>query len=119
MQTEQVKNLYSKLDAMPIGTQVSRFLDYLVVEAGLSENTILGYGRDLMAFAKYCQGRGINEIKNITPNLVYAYLRHLSGSKTFIDTIKDAMRRIKSFLSAPKSMTTCTYKPLATGKRKI
>ncbi|MBI5826140.1 MAG: site-specific tyrosine recombinase XerD [Deltaproteobacteria bacterium] len=37
---------------------VAEFLDYIVVEKGLSDNTRLSYSRDLMRFAAYIRGRG-------------------------------------------------------------
>jgi hypothetical protein len=47
MLNNQVKLLKEKLADYPLGKSVIHFLDYMSVEAGLSPNTLLGYGRDL------------------------------------------------------------------------
>lgn len=39
---------------------VAGFLDYIVVEKGLSDNTRLSYSRDLRRFAAYMKGRGVS-----------------------------------------------------------
>ena len=43
MLTKQVQLLRERLKATPLGNTVAAFLDYLTVEAGLSENTLLAY----------------------------------------------------------------------------
>jgi len=48
-----------------LGQSVRSFLNYLTVEAGLANNTILAYGRDLKSFLKYCS---IYNLKFQIPN---------------------------------------------------
>ena len=50
MLNNQVQSLRHKLVELPLGRTASNFLDYMTVEAGLSPNTLLAYGRDLMGF---------------------------------------------------------------------
>lgn len=38
--------------------RIASFLDYLRLERGASENTVLAYGRDLRDWAEFCGGRG-------------------------------------------------------------
>jgi integrase/recombinase XerD len=52
---------------------VTDFLDYLVVEAGLSDNTVLAYGRDLREFLKFSRDNGIGKIEEVQPWLVRKY----------------------------------------------
>ncbi len=47
MSSVQLQSSSEKLASLPLGQSVRVFLDYLIVEAGLSNNTILAYGRDL------------------------------------------------------------------------
>jgi integrase/recombinase XerD len=82
MASAQVKNLYSKLSQSQMGQTVTRFLDYLNVEAGLSENTILGYGRDLVMFTDYCSSKSIRGIKEVKPETVFGFIRYQAGQKT-------------------------------------
>ncbi|MDH4201983.1 MAG: site-specific tyrosine recombinase XerD [Phycisphaerae bacterium] len=74
----QVQRLREKLNTLPLGGVVASFLDYLTVEAGLSVNTVLAYGRDLHKFAEHCQSEDVDTIGKILPTTVYSYLRKLS-----------------------------------------
>ena len=49
----QKQSIIEDLRSLPLGTDVIGFLDYLVVEAGLSHNTLLAYGRDLRHFLQF------------------------------------------------------------------
>ena len=42
----------------PADPLVGEFLDYIRYERGLSQNTVIAYGRDLAAFAEFLHGRG-------------------------------------------------------------
>ena len=57
--------MMKRLSLLPMGNTVRGFLNHLTVEAGLSVNTVLAYGRDLKAFLEYCSQR---EIANIAQN---------------------------------------------------
>lgn len=63
-----------------MGDTAADFLNYLRVEAGLSGNTSLAYGRDIVGFLEFCQGQGVRNIKNIDPLLISAYQIFLSKS---------------------------------------
>lgn len=82
MASSQVKNLHLKLSQSAMGQTVTRFLDYLNVEAGLSENTILGYGRDLAAFTDYCKDNSVRQIDGVVPETVFGFIRYQAGQKT-------------------------------------
>ncbi|MEN6336367.1 MAG: site-specific tyrosine recombinase [Phycisphaerales bacterium] len=49
----QRQTIVADLRATPVGRTAADFLDYLTIEAGLSDNTVLAYGRDLRAFLEY------------------------------------------------------------------
>ena len=78
MLTVQINEVRNKLKSLPLGGVVGTFLDYLTVEAGLSPNTILAYGRDLLKFADYCQSQNVNSLGDILPTTAYGFLRYLS-----------------------------------------
>ncbi|OHB67797.1 MAG: hypothetical protein A2Y76_14510 [Planctomycetes bacterium RBG_13_60_9] len=62
-----------------MGRTVADFLDYLVVEAGLSDNTVLAYGRDLRAFLRFCRDNGVEKIEQIRPHVIRQYF----GARVF------------------------------------
>lgn len=78
MLTHQVQLLKRKLEDVPLGRPVVHFLDYLTVEAGLSANTLLAYGRDLVGFCEYCGRKHITDIGGITAITVYGYMQELA-----------------------------------------
>ena len=81
MVSTQLQTVRERLPKNSIGEAICQFMDYLSVEAGLAENTILGYGRDLLDFIKYLKVQGGSKLEHVTPNIVYGYLQTLSKTK--------------------------------------
>jgi integrase/recombinase XerD len=73
MSLAQRQSIVADLRELPLGRIVADFLDYLVVEAGLSDNTILAYGRDLRAFLEFSRDQGITKIEEVEPWLIRKY----------------------------------------------
>ena len=73
MSLAQRQTIVKELRTLPLGRPVTDFLDYLVVEAGLSENTVLAYGRDLRAFLEFCRDNEIGKMEEVKPWLVRKY----------------------------------------------
>ena len=67
---EQSRTIGEKLLSLPLGKNVKDFLDYLAVEAGLSKNTVLAYGRDLIGFLKHCEFSKVSRLQQIRPALI-------------------------------------------------
>ena len=83
---------------------VRSFLNYLTVEAGLSDNTVLGYGRDLRGFLKYCKANNVSELRRIEPVFIQKYLRKLSEEQKSESSIKRSLVAIRMFLRFGKLM---------------
>jgi integrase/recombinase XerD len=98
MVSTQLQTLHNRLVAEPLGTTAGQFLDYLAVEAGLSENTRLAYGRDLVNFAGYCKSQGVGKLEQVKPKLIYNYLRALSRENKAETTISRALVAVKMLL---------------------
>ena len=77
-EVKQIQNLKDSLDQLPLGRLIREFLNYLSVEAGLSENTVLAYGRDLRDFAGFCIFENVDSVENITALLIQNFLKMLS-----------------------------------------
>jgi len=89
---------------LPLGQTVKQFLDYLTVEAGLSGNTILAYGRDLKQFLGYCKADSIDQLRQIKPAVIQGYLRSLSRSQKSESSIKRALVAIRMLLRFARLM---------------
>ncbi|MHC4482778.1 MAG: site-specific tyrosine recombinase XerD [Planctomycetota bacterium] len=98
MPSTQAQSVGNKLLSLPLGRNVKDFLDYLTVEAGLSSNTVLAYGRDLRGFLKYCKSNKISHPRQIKPVLIQNYLRILTGENKSESSIKRCLVAIRMFL---------------------
>jgi len=86
------------LKALPLGQGVKDFLNYLAVEAGLSENTVLAYGRDLKGFLRYCRSNEIHQLQQVKLALIQNYLRILTKANKSESSIKRCLVAIRMFL---------------------
>lgn len=98
MLNKQIQLLREKLRNLPLGSTVEQFLDYLTVEAGLSANTVLAYGRDLLGFAEHCQAQKIDKLEKIEPVTVYGYMQNLGKSGLAESSISRCLVAIKMLL---------------------
>ena len=102
MLSTQAQSIADKVLTLPVGRQVKDFLDFLTVEAGLSNNTVLAYGRDLESFLRYCKSCEINQLQQIEPALIQNYLLGLSKSSKAESSIKRNLAAIRMFLRFAK-----------------
>jgi len=98
MSSTQVQSIEEKLLLLPLGQAVRDFLNYLTVEAGLADNTILAYGRDLKAFLKYCKSEKISALQQIKPPLIQKYLVILTRSQRTESSINRSLVAIRMLL---------------------
>ena len=98
MASKQLQLLRERFAAAGLGKTIRDFLDYLTIEAGLAENTLLAYGRDLFAFAEYCATEKVSRIEQIEPKLIYGYLKSLSIQSKAESSISRALVAVKMLL---------------------
>ena len=102
MPSVQVQSIGEKLLSLPLGQNIKDFLNYLAVEAGLSENTILAYGRDLESFLRYCKSKKVRRLGQIRPALIQNYLVILSKKSRAESSIKRYLAAVRMFLRFAK-----------------
>jgi len=102
MSSFQLESVGKELQALPLGQEVKEFLDYLTVEAGLSSNTVLAYGRDLRGFLKYCLARKASRLGDIEPGIIQDYLRFLADNSQSENSIKRSLVSIRMLLRFAK-----------------
>ncbi|MHC4508931.1 MAG: tyrosine-type recombinase/integrase, partial [Planctomycetota bacterium] len=88
--------------SLPLGQDVKSFVNYLTVEAGLSENTVLAYGRDLRDFQMHCKAVGIGRLRQISPAQIQKYLRTLAQQQKSEGSVKRTLVAIRMFLRFAK-----------------
>ncbi|MHC4114760.1 MAG: site-specific tyrosine recombinase XerD [Planctomycetota bacterium] len=98
MPSVQTKSVNEKLLLLPLGGHVKDFLDYLTVEAGLSSNTTLAYGRDLKAFLEYSSCRNIKKLNHVTPTLIRDYQQLPTAEDKAETSVKRSIVAIRMFL---------------------
>ena len=102
MLSTQTQSIGEKTLALPLGQSVKDFLDYLIVEGGLSNNTVLAYGRDLIGFLKYCKSCKIHGLPEVNPALIRNYLRILTQNQMSESSIKRCLVAIRMLLRFAK-----------------
>ncbi len=98
MPSIQIQSVSEQLLCLPLGGLVKDFLDYLRIEAGLADNTILGYGRDLRSFLEYCKSNKISEVNQIEALHIQHYLRVLAKDEQSESSMKRCLVAIRMFL---------------------
>lgn len=81
MLEKQIQLLKKKLTTYDLGLEIIGFLDYLSLEAGLSPNTTLAYGRDLLDFCQFAQLSKIQKIAQLEPSHIYQFINRISRGK--------------------------------------
>ena len=119
MASKQLKNLTDKLLELPVGSAVKQFLDYLTIEAGLSNNTVLGYGRDLKNFIKHSKSAGMRTLSDIQPQHIYAYMKSLTVANKAEASINRSLVALKMLLRYSKlvGITQDDFTPLLEGPK--
>jgi len=102
MSVAQRQSIARDLRTLSLGRTVIDFLDYLVVEAGLSQNTVLAYGRDLRDFSVFCQTHGIRRIEQVIPTVVQKYLCEQTYAQKSENSAKRALAAIRMLLRFAK-----------------
>ncbi|MBW2030512.1 MAG: site-specific tyrosine recombinase XerD [Deltaproteobacteria bacterium] len=74
---------------------VDRFIRYLRVERGLSENTVISYNRDLVKFSQYLEERGLSPLE-VSQDDVTDYISGISASLS-ARTVARNLSSIKMF----------------------
>lgn len=80
-----------------IQRELDSFFDYLAVERGLAENTIVSYQFDLSSFETFLKDKSINLISQVTRHHITAYLMSLTQNKKNPATTARHLASLKAF----------------------
>ena len=89
------------------------FLSYLVVEKGLSENTLESYGRDLKKFLLFIKSRGITSAREVKYGDILDFLTRSREEGLTATTIVRSMVSVKQFFKYLLSEKVLSEDPTA------
>lgn len=78
--------------------EAQRFLDYMLVERGLSSNTIAAYGRDIGQFVEFAKEMGTTDVAKLRGNLLMVYLARLQRENYASTSVERKLAAIRSFV---------------------
>jgi len=76
---------------------IEEFINYLSVERGLAENTLLAYGRDLNKYAKFLKGQGVCETHQVKRDHITNYMFDQKKNGLSTNSICRNLAAIKMF----------------------
>lgn len=89
------------------------FLSFLVVEKGLSENTLESYGRDLKKFLLFIESRGITSAREIRYGDILDFMTHSREEGLSATSIVRSMVSVKQFFKYLLSEKVLSEDPTA------
>ena len=92
---------------------ISEYIDYLSVERGLSENTLLAYRNDLVDFSEFLIRIGIEELPDISRTNVNRYIRNLRQEDFSPGSITRKIASLRGFFKWLISSEYLSHDPTA------
>ncbi|HKM28245.1 MAG TPA: site-specific tyrosine recombinase [Anaerovoracaceae bacterium] len=90
---------------------INEFLDYLKNEKKTADNTVLAYKRDICAFERFANGRGIFSPREVTNAEVVSYLIQLKNDGKSKGTVNRKLASIRSFYNYMQRMGRMSVNP--------
>ncbi len=76
---------------------IEDFINYLSVERGLAQNTLVAYRRDLTAYAQHLSSRGFTEISRVKKDAITDYIFQQKKAGLSVSSICRSLAAIKMF----------------------
>jgi integrase/recombinase XerD len=92
---------------------IDLFLDHIKVERGLSRNTVLAYGRDLIAFRDHAARLGVTDAEQVQPATVLAHLVALAEARAALRTQARRLVTLRRFFRYLRLERHVTLDPTA------
>jgi integrase/recombinase XerD len=96
----------------PVDRHIQDFLDYIVVEKGLSKNTLMAYRRDLKRYAAFLEGSGCGLIE-AAPADITGFLLQLLQEGLAVRSYARALITIRGFYKFLKNNKVLKVSPCA------
>lgn len=76
---------------------VKDYLHYLVIERGLSENTIKSYRQDIVELVRYLKQQGITDFKDVNPKTILDYMKYMHDNGKARNSVIRFVSSMKKF----------------------
>ncbi|MEN6376131.1 MAG: site-specific tyrosine recombinase XerD [Smithella sp.] len=76
---------------------LEKYLNYLLIERGMAENTLEAYGRDLRRFLCIVQEKGITDLRQILPETVIEYLVRIKDEGLSANSANRSLAALRGF----------------------
>lgn len=76
---------------------LERYLNYLLIERGASQNTLEAYGRDLLRFLLIIREQGFEDLKQVTPEVVIRYLVKIKEEGLSANSTNRSLAALRGF----------------------
>lgn len=79
--------------------QVKDYLHYLVIERGLSDNTVKSYRQDIVGFVNFLRERQVNSFKQVDSKTILEYMKQMKDAGKARNSVIRFVSSMKKFFS--------------------
>lgn len=76
---------------------LERYLNYLLIERGVAQNTLEAYGRDLQRYLAFITQKGLSHFKDATPEIIVEYLVLIKHEGLSANSMNRALAALRGF----------------------
>jgi integrase/recombinase XerD len=93
---------------------LTKYLNYLLIERGIAQNTLESYGRDLRRFLLFIQQeKAITDVHQVTPDVIIGYLTHIRDEGLAANSMNRSLAALRGFYKYLLREKVITENPLA------
>lgn len=76
---------------------LEKYLNYLLIERGVAQNTLEAYGRDLRRFVLIVQEKGFTDLRQVMPEVVIEYLVRIKDEGLSANSMNRSLAALRGF----------------------
>jgi integrase/recombinase XerD len=76
---------------------MAKYLNYLLIERGVAQNTLDAYGRDLRRFLVVVQKKGFTDLRQVTPEAIIEYLVQIKDEGLSANSMNRSLAALRGF----------------------
>ncbi|OGP68783.1 MAG: site-specific tyrosine recombinase XerD [Deltaproteobacteria bacterium RBG_16_44_11] len=76
---------------------LAKYLNYLLIERGVAQNTLEAYGRDLRRFLVFIRQKGLTQLQEATPEILIEYLIRIKNEGLSANSMNRQLAALRGF----------------------